>query len=245
VTGGSTAAGVRVPPGGVVLRAEPEDEIVELASRHPEGAPGNSRAILPPGPAIPLRSWFRGPGGWTAAGRARGQPWASRNYYDAWEKGGGVLLARRITVGSVAAIATALVVGIPTGIVETSWYHRMTPVLWWNYPVWVMSAALTGALVATYVRDPAAPVPATQSGNTFLGGMLSLFAVGCPICNKLVVMAIGVSGALNWFAPIQPLLAVGSLGLLAYALWARRRTAIRCRIQPQTAATAATATPAV
>lgn len=141
-----------------------------------------------------------------------------------------MLLARRVAVGGIAAVVTALAIGISTGIIQTSWYHRMTPVLWWNYPVWAISAILTGALVATYVRDPALPVPATQSGKTFLGSMLSLFAVGCPICNKLVVMAIGVTGALNWFAPIQPVLAVGSLGLLVYALWARRRTAIACRL---------------
>ena len=107
----------------------------------------------------------------------------------------------------------------------------MTPVLWWNYPVWVPSALLAGALTATYVRDPAVPVPATEGGKTFAGTMLSLFAVGCPICNKLVVLALGVSGALTWFAPIQPLLALASLGLLAYALWARRRTAVACRLR--------------
>jgi hypothetical protein len=27
----------------------------------------------------------------------------------------------------------------------------MTPVLWWNYPVWVLTAILTGLIVATYV----------------------------------------------------------------------------------------------
>ncbi len=141
-----------------------------------------------------------------------------------------MLLARRLVVGGIAAAATALVIGVPTGIIQTPWYTRMTPVLWWNYPVWVATAVLTGALAATYVRDPAVPVPSTQGGKTFLGTTLSLFAVGCPICNKLVVMAIGVSGALTWFAPIQPVLAAGSLGLLAYALAARRRTQLRCRV---------------
>lgn len=135
----------------------------------------------------------------------------------------------RITAGSVMAIAVALVIGIPTGIIETPWYTRMTPVLWWNYPVWAMSSVLTGALIATYVRQPAGMNQPTQGGKTFLGTLLSLFAVGCPICNKLVVMVLGVSGALTWFAPAQPLLAVGSLGLLAYALRARRRAAIACR----------------
>jgi len=142
-----------------------------------------------------------------------------------------MILRRRVALGLLVAVVTALVIGIPTGVIETPWYHRMTPVLWWNYPVWAVSSILTGALLATYVRDPAVEVPPTQGAKTFLGGTLSLFAVGCPICNKLVVMAIGVSGALNLFAPIQPVLAVGSILLLTYALWARRRTTIACRVR--------------
>lgn len=140
-------------------------------------------------------------------------------------------MIRRVLIGALAAMVVALVIGIPTGVIETPWYTRMTPVLWWNYPVWALSSMLTGTLVATYVRNPGAPVPPpSEGGKTILGSMLSLFAVGCPICNKLVVMALGVSGALTWFAPLQPLLAVASVGLLVYALWARRRAAMACRV---------------
>lgn len=139
-------------------------------------------------------------------------------------------MSRRVIVGVLAAVFVALLIGIPTGIVETPWYARMTPVLWWNYPVWAFSSLLSGALAATYVRDASAPVPTTEGGKTLAGTMLSLFAVGCPVCNKLVVLALGFSGALTWFAPIQPVLAVASLGLLAYALQARRRAAAGCRL---------------
>lgn len=138
----------------------------------------------------------------------------------------------RIVVAIVSTVAVALIVGIPTGIVETPWYSRMTPVLWWNYPVWVVSSVLTGALVATYVRQPAEMVESTQGGRTLAGSALALFAVGCPICNKLVVMALGVSGALTWFAPAQPFLAVASLAILAYALRSRLRVAVACRRFP-------------
>ena len=136
----------------------------------------------------------------------------------------------RLGVGAVAAVGTALLIGVPTGIVETSWYTRMTPVLWWNYPVWVASAVMTGALVATYVRPPQGHVP-DQSGKTVGGGLLSLLAVGCPICNKLVVLALGVNGALAWFAPLQPVLALGSLLLLGYALRSRLGSIRSCSVQ--------------
>jgi hypothetical protein len=135
----------------------------------------------------------------------------------------------RALVGLAATVLVALAIGVPTGIVETPWYTRMTPVLWWNYPVWLISSLLAGALVATYVRS-ATEVPSTQGGKTIGASLLSAFAVGCPICNKLVVLALGANGALTWFAPAQPLLAVASLALLVYALRARLRTLRECAV---------------
>ena len=51
-----------------------------------------------------------------------------------------------------------------------------------------------------------------------VGGLVSFFAVGCPVCNKLVLLALGASGAVSWFAPVQPVLAVASVALMAWAL---------------------------
>jgi hypothetical protein len=53
--------------------------------------------------------------------------------------------------------------------------------------------------------------------------VLSFMAAGCPVCNKLVVLAVGASGALAYFRPLQPVLGALSLVLLAAALWARLR----------------------
>ena len=105
----------------------------------------------------------------------------------------------------------------------------------------VVTAVLGGLLVATYVRLPdtqrvSGPVhddedeldtPGKAGG---LGGLLTFFAVGCPTCNKLAVVALGSTGALDWFAPAQPMLAVLSLVLLGWALRARLRGASVCRI---------------
>jgi hypothetical protein len=61
--------------------------------------------------------------------------------------------------------------------------------------------------------------------------LLSFFAVGCPICNKVVVVALGTSGALSWFAPVQPYLGVVALGLLAWALRVRLRGEVACPVE--------------
>jgi hypothetical protein len=63
-----------------------------------------------------------------------------------------------------------------------------------------------------------------------IAGMLSFFAVGCPVCNKLVIVALGTTGARQWFEPIQPALAVASIVLLAWAVRARLRAATSCSI---------------
>lgn len=51
----------------------------------------------------------------------------------------------RWAVATAAAALTALIIGVPTGIVRTPIYLRMTPVVWWNYPVWAASSLLVGS----------------------------------------------------------------------------------------------------
>lgn len=134
--------------------------------------------------------------------------------------------ARRWTAALIGLVVTGLIIGVPTGIIETPFYQRMTPVEWWNYPVWVLSSGLTGLLFATYVRSPIAKDSTSSFGIG--GGALSLLAVGCPVCNKIVVAAIGISGAMNLWAPVQPVLGVLSLGLLGWALSMRLRGELAC-----------------
>src|SRR5699024_8091455 len=56
------------------------------------------------------------------------------------------------------------------------------------------------------------------------------FAVGCPVCNKIALLALVYSGALTWFAPLQPLLAVTALALAGWALAVRLRGEISCPV---------------
>jgi len=49
-----------------------------------------------------------------------------------------------------------------------------------------------------------------------------------------VVVAVGATGALQWFAPDQPVLAIASLAMLAAALWTRLGTEVACRTLPST-----------
>ena len=69
-----------------------------------------------------------------------------------------------------------------------------------------------------------------------VGGVLAWFAVGCPVCNKIALLALGYAGAITWFAPLQPVLAIGALALTSVALVLRLRGQVACPLpaEPKT-----------
>ncbi len=139
---------------------------------------------------------------------------------------------RRWLSAAAASAATVLVVAIPTDLIPNPVFGREVGVTWWSWPVLVVTAALSGLLFATYVREPGADAaaPAAVDRRGMAGGLLAYLAVGCPVCNKLVLLALGYSRSLQWFAPVQPYLAVGAVVLLGWALRARLSGAIACPV---------------
>ena len=142
--------------------------------------------------------------------------------------------ARRWGAAALGTVTVALLIGLPTVMIPNPVFTRMEPVTAWNRPVWLLTSVLAGLLLATYVRESDAPEadpdPDAPTRRGTVAGFLGYLAVGCPVCNKLVVLALGTSGALSWFAPLQPLLAAASVGLLVWALRTRLRTAAACRV---------------
>ncbi|AXK31679.1 hypothetical protein DVA86_02460 [Streptomyces armeniacus] len=136
--------------------------------------------------------------------------------------------ARRATA-AVAAAATALAVGLPTALIPSPVFGREIAPEWWSYPVLAATALLAGVVLTTYVRRPAVPDgPQRVSRLGAAGGVLSFLAVGCPVCNKLVLIALGTSGALSYWAPLQPLIGAASLALLAVAAVRRLAGEVAC-----------------
>jgi hypothetical protein len=135
----------------------------------------------------------------------------------------------QLIVAVVAAVIVGLAVGVPSALIPNPFFVRMTAVPWWSYTAWVLTAVLSGALAATYVRRSSG-IPLAPGRAGFLANIGSLLAVGCPVCNKVVIAAIGVSGALNVWAPIQPLIAAASLAILGWALWRRLKALRACPV---------------
>lgn len=145
----------------------------------------------------------------------------------------------RWATAAVAAALCALAVGLPTAVIPNPVFGRSVPVQWWNPPVLAATALLGGLLLATCLRTGASAGAGAGSAagedrrSARFGsasGLLAFLAVGCPVCNKPVLLLLGTSGALNIWAPVQPLLAVAALALLAVATVRRLAGEVACPV---------------
>lgn len=129
-------------------------------------------------------------------------------------------MVRATIYGLTFGIGTALVIGLPTDVIANPWFTRMIPTRTQDYIFLSITSILAAILGATF----AFPASCTlQEGKLAGGGMLSFLTVGCPICNKIILLLLGTGGALRYFEPIQPLIGVVSIALLGVAIWIRLR----------------------
>ena len=141
---------------------------------------------------------------------------------------------RRWGIALVSGIAVAALVALPTAVIPNPIFGRAIEVTWWSYPVVILSGIFGGLLLATYIREPGQEQIDKAAKVGTVGGFLAFFAVGCPVCNKLVLLALGASGAMTWFAPVQPFLAVASVVVMAWAVRIRLRGMTSCEVSPAT-----------
>ncbi|MFY8197676.1 MAG: hypothetical protein ACOVKM_02915, partial [Candidatus Planktophila sp.] len=107
-------------------------------------------------------------------------------------------------------------------------FRRDVAVTSWSIPVVILTAVISGLIVATYIRNDQSVEEESSIKIGGTGAFLSFLAVGCPVCNKIALVALGYSGALQYFAPVQPYLALIGVGLLMYALRKRLTGELMC-----------------
>jgi len=139
--------------------------------------------------------------------------------------------ARRWATAALSGLIVAALVALPTAVIPNPIFGRDIGVTWWSYPIVIISGILGGLLIATYVREPGNEEIDKAAKVGTAGGLLAFFAVGCPVCNKLVLLALGTSGAMSWFAPVQPFLAVASVIVMGWALHLRLKGMTSCKVE--------------
>lgn len=126
-----------------------------------------------------------------------------------------------------AGAGSVLLVAVPTDLIDTTWFSRMSPTGWWEYVL--AAATVTLVLVSAGLgvrrgasRCSAGREPLRVGSAPWMGAGAVALAVGCPLCNKIAVAALGAGGALELWAPAQPAVggaAVLSLGFAVVLRW--------------------------
>lgn len=130
------------------------------------------------------------------------------------------LLAKGFAYSALGATAAALLLCLPTALIPNPLFTRIIPPRLVDYLIFGATVALTALFAATFAWPARCPLPERR---LTVGGLLSFFAVGCPTCNKIVLLFPGTSGAVQWFQPLQPLFGLVGIILLAWAPVARLR----------------------
>lgn len=116
------------------------------------------------------------------------------------------------------AVVAAVLIAVPSALIDTPLFGRPVPVRAIDPVILAATATLIGLILA--IRAPDDASAAADERRTLWGGFVSFLAVGCPVCNQAVVALVGASGAMAWWAPVQPLVGALAIGLL---LWTLRR----------------------
>jgi hypothetical protein len=143
-------------------------------------------------------------------------------------------LAWAVLWGALSFIAFGLV----SAIIPNPVFGRQIPPEPFSIWIWIASAPLMGLIGATYtaspppgaVRELPTPTDDRSEQGSVLGmvaGLGAFLAIGCPVCNKIVLLLLGTSGAMTIWAPIQPVVGVASVALLVAALAWRLRVRAR------------------
>lgn len=141
---------------------------------------------------------------------------------------------KRWIVAVTVGLLTYFVIALPTAVVKNPIFGREIPVTDWSITVIVITSVLTGLLTATYVKNEFSDDNPKQLKVGSAGALLSFFAVGCPVCNKIALVALGYSGAIQYFAPIQPYLALVGIALLMFSLRMRLNNEYSCSLPIKT-----------
>ncbi len=133
--------------------------------------------------------------------------------------------APRYLLALAGAAGMAVVIGVPTDVIPNPWFTRTVAAEWWDAVILAVTSLLGGLVLASFTTPTACAARPRETRAGFASGALTIFSVACPVCHQVVIAILGAAGALVWFAPVQPLLGIAGIALMAWVLRARLRAA--------------------
>lgn len=134
-----------------------------------------------------------------------------------------ISLKQALSVVGLASVL-ALAFGIPTALIPTPYYTRMTPVTFIDYFYLVAISSLLAFYLSLFVFSKLKSKIRDRSKVLgWSGGILGFLSFACPVCNVLLVSLFGSALLLTYFEPIRAYVGVMAIVLLLLAIMVKRR----------------------
>jgi predicted ABC-type exoprotein transport system permease subunit len=109
-----------------------------------------------------------------------------------------------------------LLFGIPTSLIPNPLFMRMTQTNLLDYFLLISTSLLLGAYLGLYRQKKSHSSKACKA--SYAGGAAGFFGFACPICNKLLVMLLGLAGVVMYIEPVRYALGIIGIAEMTYAV---------------------------
>lgn len=110
--------------------------------------------------------------------------------------------------------------GIVTDLIQNKFFIRMTNITISDYVFLTLTSVLLGTYVSFYRYGKKHSNKACTAA-TYSGGFFGFLGFGCPVCNKIIVLLLGVTGVLTYIEPYRPFIGSAGIGLMGYAVYSK------------------------
>lgn len=118
------------------------------------------------------------------------------------------------------SIVFFLVFGILTVLIPNKFFARMTSVTYLDYIILVFTSILLGTYVSFYIYQKKS-MNKTCTAAAYSGGIGGFLGFGCPVCNKILVLLLGITGVLTYIEPYRPFIGFAGIGLMSYSVYSK------------------------
>ncbi len=129
---------------------------------------------------------------------------------------------KAIGIGVISTIGAFFIFGAPTGLIPNPVFTRMIPSLPLDYVFLALTSVLVGAYAGLHFYGKQENTK-SQNATAYSGVIGGIVAFGCPICNKVFVMALGTTSVMTYIEPYRPIIGAISVIIMGLAVFVKAR----------------------
>ena len=125
-----------------------------------------------------------------------------------------------ISYAIIFSIGFFIVFGVVTVLIPNQFFVRMAQINYLDYIFLVLTSILLGTYVSFY-KYQKKHLNNTSTAAVYGGGIFGFLGFGCAVCNKILILLLGVAGVLTYVEPYRPFIGFAGIGLMSYAVYSK------------------------